>query len=77
MDPHSVRVTCDDVAGIDEVEGEINDVVDYLRDPDKYRRLGARAPKGVLLSGPPGTGKTLVARATAGEANVPFFSASG
>ena len=77
VDPHSVRVTFDDVAGIDEVEGEINDVVDYLRDPDKYRRLGARAPKGVLLSGPPGTGKTLLARATAGEANVPFFSASG
>ncbi|MCV7269161.1 ATP-dependent zinc metalloprotease FtsH [Mycolicibacterium doricum] len=77
VDPESVRVTFDDVAGIDEVEGEINDVVDYLRDPDKYRRLGARAPKGVLLSGPPGTGKTLLARATAGEANVPFFSASG
>lgn len=77
VDPQSVRVTFDDVAGIDEVEGEINDVVDYLRDPDKYRRLGARAPKGVLLSGPPGTGKTLLARATAGEANVPFFSASG
>ncbi len=76
VDPESVRVTFDDVAGIDEVEAEINEVVDFLRDPGKYRRVGARAPKGVLLSGAPGTGKTLLARATAGEAKVPFFSAS-
>jgi len=76
VDPESVRVTFDDVAGIDEVEAEINEVVDFLRDPSKYQRLGARAPKGVLLAGPPGTGKTLLARATAGEAKVPFFSAS-
>ena len=76
VDPETVRVTFADVAGIDEVEAEINEVVDFLKDPDKYRRLGARAPKGVLLSGPPGTGKTLLARATAGEAKVPFFSAS-
>jgi cell division protease FtsH len=76
VDPETVRVTFEDVAGIDEVEAEINEVVDFLRDPDKYRRLGARAPKGVLLAGAPGTGKTLLARATAGEANVPFFSAS-
>jgi cell division protease FtsH len=76
VDPETVRVTFEDVAGIDEVEAEINEVVDFLKDPDKYRRLGARAPKGVLLSGPPGTGKTLLARATAGEAKVPFFSAS-
>ncbi|WP_210481290.1 ATP-dependent zinc metalloprotease FtsH [Naasia sp. SYSU D00948] len=76
VDPESVRVTFDDVAGIDEVEAEITEVVDFLKDPDKYRRLGARAPKGVLLAGPPGTGKTLLARATAGEAGVPFFSAS-
>jgi cell division protease FtsH len=76
VDPESVRVSFDDVAGIDEVEAEINEVVDFLRDPGKYRRLGARAPKGVLLTGPPGTGKTLLARATAGEAKVPFFSAS-
>lgn len=76
VDPQTVRVTFDDVAGIDEVEAEISEVVDFLRDPGKYRRLGARAPKGVLLSGPPGTGKTLLARATAGEAKVPFFSAS-
>jgi cell division protease FtsH len=76
VDPQSVRVTFEDVAGIDEVEAEINEIVDFLRDPEKYRRVGARAPKGVLLSGAPGTGKTLLARATAGEANVPFFSAS-
>jgi cell division protease FtsH len=76
VDPSSVRVTFADVAGIDEVESEIEEVVDYLKDPEKYRRLGARAPKGVLLAGAPGTGKTLLARATAGEAGVPFFSAS-
>jgi cell division protease FtsH len=76
VDPEKVRVTFEDVAGIDEVEAEINEIVDFLRNPQKYRRLGARAPKGVLLTGPPGTGKTLLARATAGEANVPFFSAS-
>ena len=76
VDPESVRVTFDDVAGIDEVKAEINEVVDFLKEPGKYRRLGARAPKGVLLAGAPGTGKTLLARATAGEAKVPFFSAS-
>jgi cell division protease FtsH len=76
VDPESVRVTFADVAGIDEVKAEIDEVVDFLKDPDKYRRLGARAPKGILLTGPPGTGKTLLARATAGEAEVPFFSAS-
>jgi cell division protease FtsH len=76
VDPATVRVTFADVAGIDEVETEVNEIVDFLKDPAKYRRLGARAPKGVLLSGPPGTGKTLLARATAGEAGVPFFSAS-
>jgi cell division protease FtsH len=76
VDPESVRVTFDDVAGIDEVEAEINEVVDFLKDPDKYRRLGARAPKGVQLAGAPGPGETQLARATAGEAKVPFFSAS-
>jgi cell division protease FtsH len=76
VDPETVRVTFADVAGVDEVEAEISEVVDFLKDPDKYRRLGARAPKGVLLAGAPGTGKTLLARATAGEAKVPFFSAS-
>jgi cell division protease FtsH len=76
VDPETVRVTFADVAGIDEVKAEISEIVDFLRDPAKYRRLGARAPKGVLLTGAPGTGKTLLARATAGEAKVPFFSAS-
>ena len=76
VDPETVRVTFEDVAGIDEVKAEINEVVDFLKDPGKYRRLGARAPKGVLLTGAPGTGKPLLARATAGEATVPFFSAS-
>ena len=76
VDPETVRATFDDVAGIDEVEAEINEVVDFLKNPGKYRLLGARAPKGVLLAGAPGTGKTLLARATAGEAKVPFFSAS-
>jgi cell division protease FtsH len=76
VNPEKVRVTFADVAGIDEVEAEIGEVVDFLRDPGKYRQLGARAPRGVLLAGAPGTGKTLLARATAGEAKVPFFSAS-
>ncbi|WP_236826135.1 MULTISPECIES: ATP-dependent zinc metalloprotease FtsH [unclassified Blastococcus] len=70
------RTTFDDVAGIDDVEEEVREIVDFLRNPDRYRRLGARVPKGVLLSGPPGTGKTLLARAVAGEAGVPFFSVS-
>ncbi|WP_351223518.1 ATP-dependent zinc metalloprotease FtsH [Streptomyces sp. NPDC002133] len=70
------RTTFDDVAGIDEVEGELNDVVDFLKNPKAYRDMGARMPGGVLLAGPPGTGKTLLARAVAGEAGVPFFSAS-
>ncbi|MEU9563661.1 ATP-dependent zinc metalloprotease FtsH [Streptomyces sp. NPDC048161] len=70
------RTTFKDVAGIDEVEGELNDVVDFLKNPQAYRRMGARMPGGVLLAGPPGTGKTLLARAVAGEAGVPFFSAS-
>ena len=72
----TVRVNFSDVAGIDEVQEEVGQIVDFLRNPDKYRRVGARAPKGVLLEGEPGTGKTLLARATAGEADVPFYSAS-
>ncbi|MFI9252724.1 ATP-dependent zinc metalloprotease FtsH [Streptomyces sp. NPDC053069] len=74
--PGEKRTTFEDVAGIDEVEGELNDVVDFLKNPDAYRRMGAKMPRGVLLAGPPGTGKTLLARAVAGEAGVPFFSAS-
>lgn len=76
LQPGAPRTTFADVAGIDEVEGELNDVVDFLKNPDAYRRMGAKMPRGVLLSGPPGTGKTLLARAVAGEAGVPFFSAS-
>jgi cell division protease FtsH len=68
------KVTFADVAGIEEAKDELSEVVDFLRKPDKYRKLGARIPHGVLLSGPPGTGKTLLARAVAGEADVPFFS---
>jgi cell division protease FtsH len=73
-EPSGAPVTFDDVAGIEEAEAELVEVVDFLRNPDKYRRLGGRVPHGVLLSGPPGTGKTLLARAVAGEAKVPFFS---
>ena len=70
-------VTFDDVAGIDEAVEEVREIVDFLRSPEKYQRLGGRIPKGVLLVGPPGTGKTLLAKAIAGEAGVPFFSLSG
>ncbi|MBV1885880.1 MAG: ATP-dependent zinc metalloprotease FtsH [Parvibaculaceae bacterium] len=71
------RVTFDDVAGIDEAKDDLSEIVDFLRDPSKYQRLGGHIPKGALLVGPPGTGKTLLARAIAGEANVPFFTISG
>jgi cell division protease FtsH len=73
----SPKVTFEDVAGIDEAKEELGEIIDFLREPKKFTRLGGRIPKGVLLMGPPGTGKTLLARAIAGEAGVPFFSISG
>jgi cell division protease FtsH len=71
------RVTFDDVAGVDEAKADLQEIVEFLRDPQKFQRLGGRIPRGALLVGPPGTGKTLLARAIAGEANVPFFTISG
>ena len=71
------KITFKDVAGVDEAKEELKEIIEYLREPQKFQKLGGRIPKGVLLVGPPGTGKTLLARAVAGEANVPFFSISG
>ena len=74
VDPQSIRVTFDDVAGIDEAKAELTEIVDFLKNPERYQKLGGRTPHGVLLFGPPGTGKTLLARAVAGEAHAAFFS---
>src|SRR5271170_522582 len=71
------KITFKDVAGVDEAKEELKEIIEFLRESQKFQRLGGRIPKGVLLVGPPGTGKTLLARAVAGEANVPFFSISG
>src|ERR1017187_7841688 len=71
------KVTFKDVAGVDEAKEELQEIIEFLREPQKFQKLGGRIPKGVLLMGAPGTGKTLLARAVAGEANVPFFSISG
>jgi len=76
VDPDTIRVTFDDVAGIDEAKAELSEIVDFLRNPERYQRLGGRMPHGALLSGAPGTGKTLLARAVAGEARAAFFSIS-
>jgi cell division protease FtsH len=77
FDPERPKATFDDVAGYPAVKAEVSEIIDFLRQPDRYRRAGAVAPRGVLMLGPPGTGKTLIARAVAGEAGVPFFSVTG
>ncbi len=77
MSDKQAKVTFADVAGVDEAKEELQEIIEFLKDPQKFQKLGGRIPKGVLLMGPPGTGKTLLARAIAGEANVPFFSISG
>ena len=77
MGEDQVKVTLADVAGVEEAKEEVSEIVDFLKDPEKYHKLGGKIPRGILMVGPPGTGKTLMARAIAGEAKVPFFSISG
>ena len=77
IDPQQVTVTFADVAGVDEAKDEVREIVDFLKEPERFAEIGGRIPRGVLLIGPPGTGKTLLARSMAGEAKVPFISASG
>ncbi|MGD1921615.1 MAG: ATP-dependent metallopeptidase FtsH/Yme1/Tma family protein, partial [Pleurocapsa sp.] len=77
VDGESTKVTFDDVAGVEEAKAELTEIVEFLKTPQRYKAIGARIPKGVLLVGPPGTGKTLMAKAVAGEAGVSFFSISG
>ena len=77
MNSEKPKVNFSDVAGNDEAKEEVQELIEFLKSPDKYIKLGAKIPKGVLLVGPPGTGKTLLARAVAGEAEVPFFSVAG
>src|SRR5437899_7317926 len=77
QEPGRPKTTCNDVAGVEQAQFELQEMVDFLRDPQKFQKLGGRMPKGVLMIGPPGTGKTLLARAVAGEASVPFFSVTG
>src|SRR5256714_15001934 len=77
QEPGTPKTTFNDVGGVEQAQFELQEMVDFLRDPQKFQKLGGRMPKGVLLIGPPGTGKTLLARAIAGEASVPFFSMPG